>query len=85
VICITIKVQGVINTLLKSSYLPGIKTIDMKRRIEKVIKAVKGAILDLFQRKVSVLPLQLTRGAEKFDSVTRPPFAGGIGDRTKPH
>jgi hypothetical protein len=55
----------------------------MKRRIEKVINAFKDAVADLFPRKVSVLPLQLTRVTEKFDSVTRPPFAGGIGDRIK--
>jgi hypothetical protein len=55
----------------------------MVRRIEKVIKAVKSAIGDLFPRKVSVLPLQLTRVTEKFDSVTRPPFSGGLGIRIK--
>ncbi len=52
----------------------------MKRRFEKVIKAVKGAILDLFPRKVSVLPLQLIRVTEKFDIATRPPFKGGTND-----
>jgi hypothetical protein len=55
----------------------------MIKRIEKVIKAVKGSILDFFSREVSVLPLQFTRVAEKFDSVTRPPFKRGRSERIK--
>jgi hypothetical protein len=51
----------------------------MIKAIEKMVKAISARILELFPRSVSVL--QLTRVTEKFDSVTRPPFAGRIGDR----
>lgn len=59
------------------------KEMDMKSKIDKVTKTVKNALLDLVTHKVAVVPLQLTRVTEKFDSLTRPPFRGGIADRTK--
>jgi hypothetical protein len=81
---VTITSFCVTNANFKKSYLPvGLNKKYMIERIEKLIKDVKNVILDLFPRKVSVLPLQLTRVTEKFDSVTRPPFSCGIGDRIK--
>lgn len=50
----------------------------MKRMIDNVTKTIGNAILELFSREVSVLPLQLIRVTEKFDIVVRPPFRGGV-------
>jgi hypothetical protein len=53
----------------------------MKKAFEIIIKIVKDAILDLWPRKVSLLPLHFTRVTEIFDSVTRPPLKGGVSGK----